>query len=108
MPYIDRNVDGNIVGIYANPQRDNHEFVETAELWVTPPTPQQQIDQIETATKMNRAVREGMLLLIEREAMREFGVSDLAVVQAGLYAGNPAYKRIKDIDNQIIALRALI
>jgi hypothetical protein len=72
-----------------------------------PPTPQQQIDAIEAQTKMNRAVREGMLLLIEREAMREFSV-DLPTAQAGLYAGNPAYKRIKDIDNSIVALRALL
>lgn len=33
MPYIDRNADGNIVGIYANPQREGHEFVDVAELW---------------------------------------------------------------------------
>jgi hypothetical protein len=55
---------------------------------------------------MNRAAREALLLLIEREAIREFGVTDINAVRAGLYAGNPAYKRVKDIDNQIVALRA--
>lgn len=35
MPYIDRNPSGRIIGIYANKQRDNQEFVESAEL----PTP---------------------------------------------------------------------
>lgn len=64
-----------------------------------------QIDQIERDTQMNRAVREGMLLLIEKEAMREFSI-DLPTAQAGLYAGNAAYKKVKDIDNQIVALRA--
>lgn len=107
MPYIDRNQDGNIIGIYANAQRDNHEWVESAELWVAPPSTQEQIDQIETATKMNRASREGWLFTIERFAMQDYN-ADLPTVQAGLYAGNPAYKRIKDIDNQIVALRALI
>lgn len=72
---------------------------------LVPPTPQEQIDKIERDTMMNRAAREALLLLIEREAMREFGV-DLPTAQAGLYAGNPAYKRVKDIDNQIAALRA--
>jgi hypothetical protein len=71
-----------------------------------PPTPQQQIDTIERDTMMNRAAREALLLLIEREAMREFGVTDINAVRAALYAGNPAYKRVKDIDNQIVALRA--
>lgn len=72
-----------------------------------PPTPQEQIDQIERDTMMNRAAREALLLLIEREAMREYGV-DQATAQAGLYASNPAYKKVKDIDNQIVALRAQI
>jgi len=53
---------------------------------------------------MNRAMREGLLLLFEREAMREFNV-DQPTAAAGLYAGNLAYKRVKDIDNQIIELR---
>jgi hypothetical protein len=108
MPYIDRDQAGNIVGIYANAQRPDHEWVETAELWVAPLPPQVQIDKIERETMMNRAAREALLLLIEREAMREFGVTDLPTVQAGLYAGNPAYRRVKDIDNQIVALRALL
>ena len=47
MPYIDRDQAGNIVSFYANPQREGHEWVETAELWVAPPSPQEQIDQIE-------------------------------------------------------------
>lgn len=68
---------------------------------------QSQIDQIERDTLMNRAIREGTLLLIEKEAMREFGV-DQATAQAGLYAGNEAYRRVKDVDNQIAGLRAQI
>lgn len=33
MPYVDRNPDGNIVGVYINQQREGQEFVESAELW---------------------------------------------------------------------------
>lgn len=63
-----------------------------------------QINSIEKQTLMNRAMREGLLLLFEREAMREFNV-DQPTAAAGLYSGNLAYKRVKDIDNQIIDLR---
>lgn len=63
-----------------------------------------QVDAIERETMMNRAAREGLLLLIEKEAMREFSV-DQATAQAGLYAANLAYRKVKDIDNQIVALR---
>lgn len=37
MPYVDRDQAGNIIGIYANAQREGHEFVETAECWIAPP-----------------------------------------------------------------------
>lgn len=40
MPYIDRNESGNIVGIYANAQRERHEWVEQAELYFAPTVPQ--------------------------------------------------------------------
>lgn len=66
-----------------------------------------QITAIERDTMMNRASREGLLLLIEKEAMREFSV-DWPTAQAGLYAGNLAYRKVKDVDNQIAALRAQI
>lgn len=66
-----------------------------------------QIVAIERDTMMNRAVREGWLLLVEREAMREFGV-DQPTAQSGLYSGNLAYKKVKDVDTQIVALRSQI
>lgn len=72
-----------------------------------------QIEAIETATKMNRATREFMLEQVVRETARDYNL-DLSAegvretVQAGLYAGNVAYRRIKDIDDQIAALRAQI
>lgn len=66
-----------------------------------------QIDSIERDTKMNRAARKGLLLLIEDKAMRDYSV-DRETAQAGLYAGNVAYRKVKDVDNQIAALRSQI
>lgn len=54
MPYIDRNADGNIVCIYANPQRENHEWVDTAELWVPQPT---HADMVAETLRQMRAMR---------------------------------------------------
>lgn len=34
--YVDKNTDGHIVGVYANAQYPNQEFIEGAELWVSP------------------------------------------------------------------------
>jgi hypothetical protein len=71
-----------------------------------PPTSQQQRDaiqaqivKIEDATHMNRAVREMMLILAEEKA------AALGYTPAMLYLANPAYKSVKDIDTQIVALR---
>lgn len=72
-----------------------------------------QIDAIERDTLMNRATREWMLMSAEREAARDYSIDltvpgNLDLVQAGLYAGNLGYRKVKDIDNQIAALRAQI
>lgn len=85
---------------------------------INPPGSQQlriqaQIDAIERETLMNRALREFMLEQTVRETARDYNL-DLSVpgnrelVQNGLYAGNVAYRKIKDVDNQIAALRAQI
>ena len=63
---------------------------------------QGQIDAIEAKTMMNRAVREGML------AMTEFAAATQKITPDILYADNAAYKAVKDVDNQIRQLRALL
>lgn len=107
--FVSRNELGHIIGLFSNQQFDGQEFVAGAELWVQQPDSVQQIkDQItsiERDTMLNRAIREGWLLLVENEAMREFS-ADRLTVQAGLYSGNLAYRKVKDVDNQIVALRA--
>lgn len=58
-----------------------------------------QIAEIERETLMNRAVREFMLAYAAREAAAN------ALTLDQLYAVNPAYKAVKDVDTQIVALR---
>jgi hypothetical protein len=59
-----------------------------------------QIDEIERNTLMNRAVREFMILSAEAQAAAQ------GVTPVQLYAANPAYKSVKDVDTQVTALRA--
>jgi len=59
-----------------------------------------QIAEIERETLMNRAVREFMLLSAEAQAAAQ------GITPAQLYAANPAYKSVKDVETQIVALRA--
>lgn len=58
-----------------------------------------QIAEIERETLMNRAVREFMLLSAEAQAATQ------GVTTAQLYAANPGYKSVKDVDTQVAALR---
>jgi hypothetical protein len=63
---------------------------------------QDQINAIEAKTMMNRAVREGML------AMTEFAAATQKITPDILYQQNAAYKAVKNVDNQIRQLRALL
>jgi hypothetical protein len=65
------------------------------------PTPQQQIENLErsVSTTLQRGFREVLLTLMEREA------AAMGITPAQLYATNVGYRRAKDIDNQIAALR---
>lgn len=59
-----------------------------------------QIADLEQKTLMNRAVREFMLLSAEAQAAAQ------GITPAQLYVANPAYKSVKDVETQIVALRA--
>ena len=72
-----------------------------------------QIDAIERETLMNRAAREFLLEQAVRETTRDYNIDltttgNRELVQDGLYNGNLGYRKVKDIDNQIAALRAQI
>lgn len=60
---------------------------------------QSQIEAIESATHMNRFVREAMILISQQQA------TALGMTEPQLYAANIGYKKVKDVDTQIIALR---
>lgn len=47
MAYVDRDTAGNVVGIYANPQREGHEWVESAELWTSPAAVPQNVSRFQ-------------------------------------------------------------
>jgi hypothetical protein len=81
---------------------------EEADILTAPPAPtaqqqrdaiQAQIDSLESATHMNRFVREAMLLISVQQAQA------LGLTEPQLYAVNIGYKKIKDLDDQIVALR---
>jgi hypothetical protein len=63
---------------------------------------QSQIDSLESATHMNRFVREAMLLISVQQA------AGLGLTEPQLYAANIGYKKIKDLDTQITLLRSQI
>lgn len=77
---------------------------EATVLTTPPPEPEKskakrQITEIERETLMNRTVREFMMLSAEAQAAAQ------GVTPAQLYAANPAYKSVKDVDTQVTALR---
>lgn len=66
------------------------------------PSPQEQIDAIERQTMMNRATREFLLAVAEKEG------AALGFTKAQLFVRNKGYASVKTVDNQIVALRSLI
>jgi hypothetical protein len=68
----------------------------------TPPSPEAEIDRLERETLLPRPVRDVLLALMVKEA------AALGLDEATLYSANPGYRRVKDLDTQIGALRALI
>lgn len=68
----------------------------------TAPSPAEQIDTLERHHMLPRPVRDVMLGLMEKEA------AALGLTPAQLRVANPGYRRVKELDEQIAALRALL
>lgn len=64
--------------------------------------PAAEIERLERETLLPRPVREVLLALMVKEA------AAIGVDEPTLYAANPGYRRVKDLDSQIAALRAQI
>lgn len=62
MPYVQRDVNGNITGLFANPQEGYaEEWQDEAEIYISPDAAiKMQIDELES-TITNRRMREAML-----------------------------------------------
>ena len=73
-----------------------------------PLSPQEQIEAIEKETEACRFVREGLLRLLEKEVMVDFGVVDQQEVSIRLASVNPGYARMKNADQKITNLRIKI
>ena len=65
-----------------------------------PPSPAAEIDRLERETLLPRPVRDVLLALMVKEA------AAMGVDEPTLYAVNPGYRRVRDLDNQIAALRS--
>ena len=65
-------------------------------------TPAEQIDALERQFMLPRPVRDVLLPLMEEKA------AELGYSPAQLRIANPGYRRVKDLDEQIAALRALL
>jgi hypothetical protein len=61
---------------------------------------QKEIDALEASQYMTRGEREGWLAMIEAQATSQ------SISLDTLYAANPFYKKLKDIDEQVTVLRA--
>ncbi len=70
MPYVDRDGESRIICLYECPQREGHEFQETAELWVDPKAAARAlIDRMERERMLPKAVRSTIMQLAEKEAI---------------------------------------
>lgn len=72
------------------------------------PSPAEQIEALEREHMMPRATREFMLTFMETNAIQQGGEQGLTPEQSisALRVGNSGYRKVKELDEQISALRA--
>lgn len=82
---------------------------ETAQHLAGPPAPSahEQIEALERQHMLPRATREFMLTFMEATAIQQGAGQGLTAPQAiaALRAGNSGYRKVKELDEQIAALR---
>ena len=111
MPYIDKNQAGQITAIYANAQHEGQEFLEGAELYVSPPTPLQEIRAIESkpevADAFVRATRQLLLGIWFERVKAKPAAANLTKEQIEAYcrASDPTYKTLAEAEDAIKPLR---
>lgn len=104
MPYVDRNVEGQIIGIYENQQREGQEWVEVATLYVAPLPLQDRIDAFIRQTSGNRINNELQLEGLTAGLLGAHLASGYTEPQ--LEAANSAYRQAKQLRAAVAAMRA--
>lgn len=120
MSYIDRNEQGQIVGVFANPQRQGQEYLEGAQLYVPPPSPLSQIRALEAAKAddVAKVTRQTLLMAVVDKAMerpevvamlQEYPLEAVkAQVISALVDTDPGFRLMWELEQQIEPLRALV
>lgn len=103
MPYVDRDAAGNIIGLFECSQRDDHEFLVDAELYVAPPTTEELVAQ-KLATRG---------LAPETEWQLYAGIAGTLALgalqgksQATLYAENTGFRNAMNLYTDILFIRS--
>ena len=111
MPYINKNIQGHITGVYACEQYDDQEFVEVAELYTPAASPLQQIRVIEArpehADAMARASRQLLLhtWFTRAKAMPAAALMTKEQIEAYCRANDKTYKALAEAEDAIKLLR---
>ena len=109
MPYVQRNEEGHIVGLYSAEQFPEQEFMESAEIYVPPPTPLDQIRALEQqyADAQAKVTRQALLALALDRAMTYPEAEGLTreEVHAFLMTQDNGYRALFTLEQQVAALR---
>lgn len=114
MRYFKDSGDGYYaVGDGFEPPDDWQSITEQEWSAANPPVmaaPAEQIETLERDTLLPRPVRDFMLLSMEQAAVQQGAAQGLSPAQsvAALRAKNSGYRKVKELDEQISALRALL
>jgi hypothetical protein len=97
--YVTRNEAGHIVGTFSNEQFDGQEFVGGAQLWIAPPTVQDQLNALDAANALTqRNLRETVMLMAEAFRQISGGAVDLSAI--------PGVAQVYAVEAEAEALRA--
>ena len=110
MPYIDKNPAGQITAIYANAQREGHEFVESATVYTAPLTKAQRIAALLAPYKLERITVQVIIGMAEMRAdltaLQTLGLTTREADLANSFAKNTAYRIARTLENACQAIEA--
>jgi hypothetical protein len=100
MPFVTRDQEGHIRGIFAVSQFDGQEFLEgDVELWEPELTPLQKLQKLDAANALSqRNMRETVMLMAEAFKQLSSGAVDLTQI--------PGVAKVYEVEAEAEALRA--